>query len=397
MLFLASMPFWYNVQPTEKAPKKLDWTPSFKKTETKPYASLAVYYLLPDIFPQKKVVQRAEIAPEDSSLRNLGDKYNLFFANRYMDTETSYTSALYFFVSGGGEAFIATTEYDFHFAELLGDVSMSNHIDSTGLKVNFTNLRLKAKKPYHYPNITNYNYFSRFNEEETTILATDKEDRPVLIKVPIGNGHFYLCSIPLAFTNFGMIDKRNHEFIAKSLSYMPIRDVLWEDLPQFKRKSSSQDNKDKSPEGIKELAFLKKHESLWWAFLLACASVVVFIIFRAKREQRPIPVLERPVNSSVEFAQTIGRLYFNYQDHKNLAEKKILYFFDFVRNHLQIPLHDKFDNQLIQRVAQKSSVKEEEVDELFKAIKEIRYKRQLSSTELAHLNTKINEFKRKCI
>jgi hypothetical protein len=258
-------------------------------------------------------------------------------------------------------------------------------------------LRLKAKKPYHYPNITNYNYFSRFNEEETTILATDKEDRPVLIKVPIGNGHFYLCSIPLAFTNFGMIDKRNHEFIAKSLSYMPIRDVLWEDLPQFKRKSSSQDNKDKSPEGIKELAFLKKHESLWWAFLLACASVVVFIIFRAKREQHPIPVLERPVNSSVEFAQTIGRLYFNYQDHKNLAEKKILYFFDFVRNHLQIPLHDKFDNQLIQRVAQKSSVKEEEVDELFKAIKEIRYKRQLSSTELAHLNTKINEFKRKCI
>lgn len=398
MLFLASMPFWYNIQQAQKKAKKIDWTPTFKKTESKPYASMALFNLMEDLFPEKDIILRTKIAPKDSLLQSLGKKYNLFFAHKQMDSDAEFSSALYFFVSGGGEAFIATTQFDYHFSELLGDISIGyESYGSKNLTIQFTNPKLQTSSSYNYPNIQAYHYFTNYNKEECTVLALDNEDRPILIKVPIGNGHFYLCSVPLIFTNFGMIDKKNHEVIAKSLSYLPLRDVLWEDLPSWEFNRRNNGNKNDSPEGIKELAFLKKHDSLWWAFLLACASVLAFIIFRAKREQRAIPILERPVNTSVEFAQTIGRLYFNHQDHKNLAEKKILYLFDFIRNQLQIPIQDTFDKTLIDKIAQKAAIPEDEVSNLFKHIQDIKSKGQISAEELAQTNTLINDFKKKCI
>ncbi|MCU0439812.1 MAG: hypothetical protein MUC49_18130 [Raineya sp.] len=393
------MPFWYNVQQTQKRAKKIDWTPTFKKTEAKPYASMALFSLMEDLFPEKNIIPRTKVANKDSLLQGLGKKYNLFFAHKHMDGDVEYASALYFFVSGGGEAFIATTQFDYKFSDLLGEISIDfNAYTTNELTVQFTNPKLKTSSPYRYPNIQSYHYFTKYNEEECTVLATDGENRPILIKVPIGNGHFYLCSVPLIFTNFGMIDKKNHEVIAKSLSYLPIRDVLWEDLPSWRplrRENQNQNQKD-SPEGIKELAFLKKHPSLWWAFLVACASVLAFIIFRAKREQRAIPVIEKPTNTSVEFAQTIGRLYFNHQDHKNLIEKKILYLFDFIRNHLQIPIQENFDNSVLDKIVQKTAIPQDEVYSLFENIQSIKYKSQISTQELALLNTKINEFRKKC-
>lgn len=398
VLFLASMPFWYDIQQTKRKAKKIDWTPTFRKTETKPYASMAVFKLIEDLFPEKDIILRTKVAPKDSLLQNLGKKYNLFFAHRYMDSDVEFASALYFFVSGGGEAFIATTQFDYHFSDLLGEFSINYEPYQSGsLDIQFTNPKLQSSSPYHYPNIQSYHYFTKYNEEECTVLATDGEDRPILIKVPIGNGHFYLCSVPLIFTNLGITDKRNHEVIAKSLSYLPVKDVLWEDLPSWELNNKNNRNRKDSPEGIKELAFLRKHESLWWAFLLACASVLAFIIFRAKREQRAIAILEKPVNTSVEFAQTIGRLYFNRKDHKNLAEKKIMYLFDFIRNHLQIPIQDTFDKATIDRISQKAAIPEDEVNSLFESIKNIKNQSQISATELAQINTKINDFKKKCI
>ncbi len=393
--FLASMPFWYE-DDTEQKPKKrkLDWTPTFKKTEAKPYASLILYQMLGDLFPQKEIILRTKLAPEDSMLAPLGKKYNLFYAHINFDSDPSFNRQLYEFVQKGGEAFIATSFLPYHLTDLLNNEIEQNFQEGPEhLEVNFTASALRAKRAYSYPNINKYFYFAQINTSEHSVLATDQNGRAILIKVPAGEGNFYFCTIPLAFTNFGMIDKQNQEFIAKSISYLPIRDVLWEDMPQFEAHYKGKNETD-SPDGIKELAFLKQHPSLWWAFLLACASVLLFIIFRAKREQRPIPIIEKPANSSIEFAETIGRLYFNYQDHKNLAEKKILYCMDFIRSHLQIPIHDSNDRQWIEKIAQKTAISEDTIRAMFDEMQNCREKGQISPEELIALNAKINEFRK---
>jgi hypothetical protein len=394
--FLASMPFWYEEDPPKPRKRKLDWTPTFKKTETKPYANLILYQMLNDLFPNKEILPRTKVAPQDTTFYNLGKRYNLFYANIRFDDDYHYLQALHHFVQNGGEAFIACNYVPYTLIELLDrKINIGWQEDSKPLKVNFLAPALKSSVPYEYPNIRNYGYFSQVNYRKHSILATDQAGRAVFIRVPVGEGNFYFCSVPLAFTNFGMVDKRNYEFVSKSLSYLPVRDVLWEDMPQFEMYYKG--NEKSIPEGIKELAFLKKHPSLWWAFCLACASVLLFIIFRAKREQRPIPIVEKPANSSVEFAQTIGRLYFNYQDHKNLAEKKILYCMDFIRNHLKIPIHDSQDRQWIAKIAQKTAISEMEIREMFDAMQNCREKGQITPEELIALNQKINEFRRKAL
>lgn len=392
--FLVSMPFWYE-DDTKQVPKKrkLDWTPTFKKTEAKPYASLILYQMLGDLFPQKEIILRTKLAPEDSMLAALGKKYNLFYANTNFYSDYNYTKEIYNFVQNGGEAFIACSFFPHTLSDLLNrEIEVNYQENVSFLEVNFVASKLKAQKPYRYPNIKNYYYFSQINTYEHSVLATDQAGNAVLIKVPVGEGHFYFCTIPLAFTNFGMVDKTNQEFVAKSISFLPIRDVLWEDMPQFE--AHYKRNQSETPEGIKELTFLKQHPSLWWAFLLACASVLLFIIFRAKREQRPIPIIEKPGNSSIEFAETIGRLYFNYQDHKNLAEKKILYCMDFIRSHLQIPIHDSNDRQWIEKIAQKTAISEEKIRAMFDEMQNCREKGQITAEELIALNSKINEFRK---
>ncbi|GAB4125494.1 MAG: hypothetical protein OHK0045_09660 [Raineya sp.] len=395
--FLASMPFWYKGDtPPKNKKRKLDWTPTFKKTETKPYASLILYQMLGDLFPKKEITLRVKVASEDTLLHKLGKKYNLLYVHNTLDEDYTYLQALHKFVLNGGEAFIVSNYLPYRLIDLLNnEISIDFKDASESLQINFTEPALRSSKPYYYPNINSYYYFSAINQQEHSVLAKDQFGNPLFIKVPVGEGNFYFCTIPLAFTNFAMVDEKNQEFIAKSISYLPIRDVLWEDKPQYRTYYDGDSKYDNTPRGIKELEFLRKHPALWLAFLLACVSVGLFIIFRAKREQRPIPIIEKPVNSSVEFAQTIGRLYFNRQDHKNLAEKKILYCMDFIRSHLQIPIQDCKDRKWIEKIAQKAAMSEEKIKEMFDAMQNCKEKEQISSNELISLNNVINEFRKK--
>jgi hypothetical protein len=80
-----------------------------------------------------------------------------------------------------------------------------------------------------------------------------------------------------------------------------------------------------------------------------------------------------------------------------LAEKKILYCMDFIRNHLKIPIHDSQDRQWIAKIAQKTAISETEIREMFDAMQNCREKGQITSEELIALNQKINEFRRKAL
>ncbi|MFN3315661.1 MAG: hypothetical protein ACK40K_02530, partial [Raineya sp.] len=84
----------------------------------------------------------------------------------------------------------------------------------------------------------------------------------------------------------------------------------------------------------------------------------------------------------------------NHQDHKNLAEKKILYCMDFIRSHLQIPIHDSNDRKWIEKIAQKTAISEEKIKVLFDEMQNCREKGQISPEELISLNQKINEFRK---
>ena len=108
-----------------------------------------------------------------------------------------------------------------------------------------------------------------------------------------------------------------------------------------------------------------------WAFWLTMLGIGIFVVFRIKREQRAIPIVEPYKNRSKLFAETIGRLYFNRGDHRNLSLKSI--------SHLKEYLHSKyymkdidFTQAEAKLLAKKSGYELDKITQLFNNINNIR-------------------------
>jgi hypothetical protein len=116
------------------------------------------------------------------------------------------------------------------------------------------------------------------------------------------------------------------------------------------------------------------------------------MIFEARRRQRIIPVIKPLSNTSLEFTQTIGNLYFQTADHKNIAEKRIAFFLEQLRSTHGINAHHASD-ETIKTIARKTGNGEEDVQKLFLVIQTIQKKNQISETELKELNKRLDQFK----
>ena len=125
---------------------------------------------------------------------------------------------------------------------------------------------------------------------------------------------------------------------------------------------------------------------------LALFAVIAFVIFEAKRKQRPIPIITAPRNESLDFIKTVGNLYYEQNDHKNISEKKIQYLLDHIRSHYHLPTNDIKSLEFLDQVATKSGKPLINIEGLFAMIEILKRKEHVHSDELRILNDKIEAF-----
>ena len=87
------------------------------------------------------------------------------------------------------------------------------------------------------------------------------------------------------------------------------------------------------------------HEPLRWALYLTMITIILFMIFTAKRRQRVIPVIHEPANKSLEFTELIGTLYFQKKDHADLVRKKFSYLAEELRREIQVDIEEVADDE----------------------------------------------------
>ena len=96
---------------------------------------------------------------------------------------------------------------------------------------------------------------------------------------------------------------------------------------------------------------------LRWALYLSMVSILLFMIFTARRKQRAIPVIREPENKSLEFTKLIGTLYYQKHDHANLVHKKFTYFAEVLRREIQVDVEEVADDERsFHRIAQKTGM-----------------------------------------
>ena len=120
------------------------------------------------------------------------------------------------------------------------------------------------------------------------------------------------------------------------------------------------------------------------------------MIFEGKRRQRKIPIVKPQQNSSLQFIQTVGKLYFKSKNHGDLARKKATYFKDFLRERYYLTTINS-EKKNLQLIASKSGVKYKVVEEIILNIESIKQQQNISQTKLISFHTKIESFYSTCI
>lgn len=367
------------------APEPLDWTPSFEAGDARPLGSAVPRDVLPALFPAAAV--KTEDRPPYLVLRDTArGPASYLFVTAEFAPDAAEAAALLRYAERGGTVFAAARTFKGALADSLrleterGGLFGSASADSARLQ--FSSPSLAEPGGYRYARGIGGGAFARFDTARTVVLSTDDDGRPTYLRTRRGAGAFYLSSTPAVFTNYAMLADSNAAYIYKALSYLPDQGgtVLWDARYKPARQQAT------SP-----LRFVLAQPALKAAYWLLLGAALLFVVFEGKRRQRAIPVVEPPRNDTADFVETVGRLYFQRGDHADLARKKITYFFDYLRNNLNLAART-IDADLIQKTAERSGVPEADVQRLFATVREAQKRERLSEEELKALTSRIESF-----
>ena len=99
-------------------------------------------------------------------------------------------------------------------------------------------------------------------------------------------------------------------------------------------------------------------------------------------------------NTSVTFTETIGRLYLQKKDNKNIAEKMTTYFNEHVRNNYFLNTN-VINDEFITTLSRKSGVEKNRVESLYRAISHVHNNAVVDDYQLLSLNEQIQHFYKK--
>lgn len=371
-------------------PKALNWEVSLSKRDKNPYGT----YVLNDLLSE--AMRQNEVRHSNKTLFELADEEhagNLLILCRYFAPDEPDLKAMLEMLDSGANIFIAASAYGGQFSDTLnlrtGTTLLSDSIQNLGLvylgvledstPVRFVNPHLDNTN-YYFKKRTATEYFESVDTLQTRVIAQNENGYPVLTITPWGNGNIILSTLPLSFTNYYLLWNQNYEFVSGALSYLPDKDLVWTEYYHLGRQESG------SP-----LRFVLSNESLKWAYYVTLFTLLTFVFFEAKRRQRIIPIVKPPENTTLEFAETVGNLYYNHGDHLNLARKKILFFKEQLRTRYYIQTN-VLDNNFYRELSNKTGEDIETVKRLFQHIGEIEARKRISETELFDLSNKLDEF-----
>ncbi|NML67759.1 hypothetical protein HHL22_21365 [Hymenobacter sp. RP-2-7] len=215
-------------------------------------------------------------------------------------------------------------------------------------------------------------------------LAADAQGRPVLLRLDVGRGHLYLCSVPLALGNYWLLRPQQGDFALAALSALPTGRPVWWDEYQKQGRAGEQSL----------LRVVLGSPALRAAYYLLLAGALLLVLVEARRRQRVIPVLKPLPNTTLLFTRTVAGLYRQGRRHGPIAEKKVALFLDYLRTRFHEPSPDLADEAFRERLSQKAGLPRARVDELVRLINFARTAPAVTDRELLALSRAISDFRR---
>jgi hypothetical protein len=325
-------------------PAPMDWRPDYGGASSRPLGADVLRALLPIALAPRggppAAVRDVEEAPFLHLGRPRGDTTYVFVADTFEPDEAE-TERLLAHARRGATVFVAARKFEGAFAEALARDVLAKAGQAGGLRAWYVGrTQTSADSILHLPGGPDAGFRFPFPATEwvlrgldtarAEVLATGRDDLPVVVRVPHGAGAFVVSSVPDAFSNAALmgadgLPTDGPAFAAGVLAHLPAGPAFWDEYVKPRRSASS------SP-----LRFVLSRPPLRLAYILAVAGIVAYVVFRGRRWQRAIPVVEPPPNAAAEFVRTLGRLHFQHGDHRALLERRSRYALDRLRTRLGV-------------------------------------------------------------
>ncbi|MFM9946227.1 MAG: hypothetical protein ACKVQB_13435 [Bacteroidia bacterium] len=351
-----------------------NWIPNYNHSSNSPYGNELLYKVMKGLYPQRQFTTIEEPLFYNRAFNSVDKKNNIYFYSGHdFLPDRSTISALYNFINKGNQVFITANEVSQYFLDSLLHPELSlvhpqdkqlnalSLLECVNIKPNMLHPLIKLNKVpvikfkvYEAVLPMSVGYFST-NFFDTQELNTSdynyyrigyfniskKEEYTNYIKIKVGEGWLHLYSSPLVFTNYHLRQQEVFNYAQKVFTHLEPGDVFWH-VNSYASQGTSDGaiEKGKSPFGV--LLSFPSFRYAWYSFI---GALFLFCIFNFKRRQRAIPVLETNSNTSIDFAATITKLYLADGKHKNIAQQKFRYFFNYVRTKFGINLKENSSDE----------------------------------------------------
>lgn len=366
-LLLSLVYTWYEAN----RPRPVDWSETYSHKDKVPYGTYIAYHSLPQLFPESEIIASRLPVGQQLALYDTTRPGAYVVVNRRFEPGQADVLQLLDWVRGGNSLFVV--------AEQISDTLLNAFGISSKIGDNEGGTRL-GEKVYRFRAGTSC-YFEKEGDFCGKVLGVRVDDqRPDFVWLPYGEGQVFLNLNPRGFTNQWILDSLCGDYYYKVLSCLPDREqiLMW----------------DASADTAQQRTFLRvifDYPGLTLALYLLMGATLLYVVFRAKREQRPIPVVKPPENKMLEFIATVSALYYRQKEHRTMAMKWIDFFLNEAR--ARYHLHtDRLDESFARLLAERTGKDLQKAEQLVRLIVRIREGGSVDGKLLEQLMERTKEF-----
>lgn len=396
-----------------------DLSETYSKKDMNPFGAYIAYRAMEEMYSRNVV--RDENGSFEDAWDHSYDSNSIFvnIANGFWTTDEDVDGIVSAAVAGN-DIFISAARFDLNLLGRLGcEMNPASSAVSRNKVYRMTNVAVSATgKPdstrysyYYHPLINSFTYF---DTTDTRVIGVNELNEPNMLVVFRGKGRIFLQCEPRAFSNYFLLQKKNYEYLQKAFGYLISRPehIYWNEYyTKVKSKTQAEKQREKkhgkrmgrgndgyrnydsgsSKNDFSTTGELMKRRPLAIAFWLTLLLLLLYIVFSMKRRQRVLEEVKPNENTTVTFTETIGRLYLQKKDNRNIADKMITYFNEHVRNNYYLNT-STVNREFVSTLSRKSGVALETVQTLYDMFSKVQQKENINDLQLMTLNEQIQKF-----
>jgi len=393
-LFLAAAVLLLAACNSDKGPKLPALKESFSKKDKNPFGASIAYRQVKSLYASNSI--RDVRQPFSKTWKEISDSGSLYICitgSLFVNEEEA--DAMLQYVDAGNDLFISAAYIDDVLQQKINcttKVNFNQVFGAMAFTQTSTRSLVEPDSAYSYFYYPFNNYFVKIDSGRTRVVGVNDDLMPNSIVYFHGRGKLYLHCDPRAFSNYFLLKDSNFKYMQQSLAFTPVvpGHVYWDDhYNKLRRRKGEDDN-------FSTLSEIMKHPPLVYAFWLTLLLLLLYVLFGGKRVQRIIEQRKPNENTTVTFTETIGRLYLQKKDNKNISDKMITYFNEFIRNKYFLNTNS-INEDFITALSRKSGVQRESVDSLYRTITSAQSSDHLDDYQLLSLNEQIRNFNKKTV